>query len=124
MRIVKYGLLVLLCLVLLANVQANRADDKDKPKHDIKEIMDLAHKKGLAKKVVAEKASDDEKKELVLLYVDLGKNEPPKGNADSWKQKTEAVVKAVKDVEAGKAGSTKALEKAINCAGCHKTHKP
>jgi hypothetical protein len=113
-----------LVLGLFAFNFATRADD-DKPKHSIKEVMKLAHnpKTSLAKKVITGKASDEEKKELAELYSDLAKNTPMKGSPESWKEKTEAVVKAVKDVEAGKPGSPAELQKAINCANCHKAHK-
>jgi hypothetical protein len=120
MRTAKYFSGTALLVGLLACISRG---EENKPKHDIKEIMTLAHKKGLAKKVIDGKASADEKKELVDLYADLGKNAPPKGDAESWKEKSTAVVKAAKDVEAGKPGAQAALKKAINCAGCHNAHK-
>jgi hypothetical protein len=124
MRTVKYCLAATLALGMLANVIATRADD-DKPKHTNKEIMKLAHsgKNSLASRVIAGSASDDEKKELVALYSDLGKNPPKKGTPEGWKEKTDAVVKAAKDVEAGKDGAGAALQKAINCKACHTVYK-
>lgn len=123
--VVRYYLPAIFALGLLVNTYVIRAedDDKDKPKHDIKEIMVLAHKKGLYKKVIEGKASDDEKKQLTVLYIELSQNHPSKGSDESWKEKTTAVVKASKDVEAGKEGATAALKKANNCASCHKAHK-
>jgi hypothetical protein len=125
MRTVKFSLMATLMLGMIANALASRADDGDKPKHTIKEVMKIAHnpKTSLAKKVISGSASDDEKKELVALYVDLGKNTPKKGTPEAWKDKTDAVVQAAKDVEAGKPGAAAALQKAINCANCHKEHK-
>jgi hypothetical protein len=123
MRTAKYFLTATLTLGLFANVFVIRADDGDKPKHTIKEIMDLAHKQGLFKKVMAGTASADEKKELADLYADLVKNTPKKGSPESWKEKTEAVAMAAKDVAAEKPDATAALKKANNCAGCHKAHK-
>jgi cytochrome c551/c552 len=48
------------------------------------------------------------------MYVALAASTPPKGDADSWKKKTTAIL------EAYKAGDTKALAKATNCGACHK----
>jgi hypothetical protein len=126
MRTVKYCLAATLAVGMLANVIATRAEDGDKPKHTIKEVMKAAHgggKNSLAAKVASGSASDEEKKELVELYGDLGKNTPKKGTPDGWKEKTDAVVKAAKDVEAGKEGAGAALQKAINCKGCHSVYK-
>lgn len=125
MRTVKYCLAATLALGLLANAFALRADD-DKPKHTIKEIMKAAHgggKNSLANKVASGNASEEEKKTLVQLYSDLAKNTPKKGSPEGWKEKTEAVVKAAKDVEAGKEGAATALKQAINCMACHKEYK-
>ncbi|MEX2176916.1 MAG: hypothetical protein WD872_21290, partial [Pirellulaceae bacterium] len=70
---------------------ATNAEDA-KPKHTIKDVMKLAHKGGLMKKVVEGKASDEEKTKLVELYVALAGNKPPKGDEAAWKEKTDAVV--------------------------------
>jgi|SRR5579883_6330 len=125
MRTVKYCLAATLALGLLANALALRAED-EKPKHTIKQIMKLAHgggKNSLASRVVMGNGTDADKKMLVELYSDLGKSTPKKGTPEGWKEKTDAVVKAAKDVEAGKAGAGAALKQAINCAGCHKEYK-
>ena len=45
-------------------------DTKDKAKHTIKEVMKIAHKDGLLKKVTKGEASKDEQKQLVELYKD------------------------------------------------------
>ena len=94
----------------------------DKDKVTIKVVMKKAHtaKKGedsLLKKVIAGTASDTEKKELVELYTALSKNEPPAGDADSWKTKTTALIAAAKS------GDAAALKKASDCAACHSEHK-
>jgi hypothetical protein len=116
---VAMALLVIACSALLA-VSA----DDDKPKYKIKEVMKIANKDGLHKKVVGGKASDDEKKQLLELYEALAKNKPPKGAEDSWKEKTEALVKAAKAVVEGTEGAAKELGTAANCGACHKEHKP
>jgi hypothetical protein len=115
--------LAALMLGLLACNSEPPPDGTDKPKHNIKEIMALAHKKGLMKKAILGTATAEEKKALVEFYIDLAKNEPTKGNAESWKEKTAALVKAARDVEAGKPGAGLALRKAVDCDTCHNAHK-
>jgi hypothetical protein len=123
MRTLKFFGIAVLSLGLLANLFATRADEADKPMHTIKEIMKIAHKQGLFKKVIDGNASDAEKKELADLYADLVKNTPQKGSPESWKEKTGAVAAASKDVVAGKPDSAVELKKANNCGACHKAHK-
>jgi hypothetical protein len=123
MRTVKYFLTATLALGLIASVYANRAEDTEQPKHTIKEIMNLANKKGLFKKVVDGKASEDEKKDLAALYADLGKNKPKKGSEDSWKEKTDALAAAAKAVAEDKPDALVALKKAGACKDCHSAHK-
>src|SRR5258708_2792387 len=115
----------MLTVGILAPVVASRAGEGDKPKHTNKEVMVLAHKgpQALFNKLMQGKATDEDKKDLADLYADLAKNTPKKGSADSWKEKTEAVAAAAKDVAAGKPDSAIALKKANNCAACHKMHK-
>lgn len=100
-----------------------RAAD-EKPKYTIKEVM-KEHKKGALKdKAVEGTATAEEKKKLVELYEEMGKNKPPKGDAASWKKLCDALVKAAKEVEEGKKEGVDNLKKAVNCAACHKDHKP
>jgi hypothetical protein len=99
------------------------AAEEEKPKHTTKQVMKLAHKGGLLKKVVDGKATDEEKKQLVELYTSLAGNKPPKGDAAAWKEKTDAVVAAAKDAAEGKEGAGALLTKATNCMGCHSAHK-
>ena len=122
------------CMVFLAAVVVLTgrlsADDKEKgkPKYNIEAIMVKAHKGGeesLRNKVLAGKASKKELEQLVELYVELGKNTPPKGSKESWKKKTDAVIAAVKKVKAdpeSKAALT-TLGNATKCAACHDEHR-
>jgi hypothetical protein len=70
------------------------------------------------------KASDDEKKTLLSLYEDLGKNKPPMGDEGAWKKKTDAIVKAAKAVSEGDKAAIKTLNTATNCKSCHDVFKP
>jgi cytochrome c556 len=112
-------------------------DKKNEKVPDIEKIMEDAHgKDGLRAKIAAaHKANklDDAKKpveEWVKLAGALGKNEPPKGEKDSWKKMTGTYEKSVKDLAAAvkgdKADGVKTAMAAIgrSCAGCHKAHKP
>jgi len=96
--------------------------DKHKVK-TTKEVMKLAHKDGLLKKVLGGKASVKEKQTLALLYVDLSKNKPKKGDANSWKKLTGALVQSSVAYAKGNDNAKAALSKASNCKGCHRKHK-
>ncbi len=121
MRTTKYFLLT--AVAALAGLGAYRAADADVK--DIETIMEKAHKgkPSLSKQVIDGKASKEQKEELLALYIDLGKNKPPKGSEAEWKKRTEAIVAAAKDVVADKPGATKVLAKAITCKACHEAHK-
>jgi len=98
------------------------ASGDDKPKFSIKEVMQMAHKDGLMKKVAGGKAPKEDKEKLVELYVSLSLDKPPKGDDKSWKDKTNDLVAAAKaaladDKDAGK------VQKAANCKACHEVHK-
>lgn len=98
----------------------------DKPKHSIKEVMKAVHKGDdpLCKKVAKGEGTKDDFKTLVECYTALPLNEPPKGDAKSWKEKSTALLDAAKDLEAGKAGALDQYKAAVNCKACHSAHKP
>jgi hypothetical protein len=97
----------------------------EKPKYSIKEVMKGAHSGDpkLCAKVATGKASKEEKEQLVAYYTALTGNKPPKGDAGSWKEKTEALVSAAKACLAGDADGPKKLGTAVNCKNCHSVHK-
>jgi hypothetical protein len=98
------------------------ADDGEKPKYTIKQVMKEAHKDGLFKKVVDGKGSDDDKSKLLELYEALEKNKPPKGTMKEWETRTQLIVAAAKQVVEG-TGAESMLKKAVNCVDCHMAHK-
>ena len=110
---------------------AFRAADKDQdaPKYTIKQVMSQAHRRpdksspSLSDRVLDGKASKDEQAKLLELYTALGANKPPKGEAEAWKDRANAVTTAIKDVMDGKGGSDVDLRKALNCKGCHTSHR-
>lgn len=97
--------------------------DKDKPKYTISEVMQKAMKGGLCGKVAKGTATEAEQKELAAYFVALHANTPPKGDAESWKAKTAALKTAAEGVLKGDKTAAVALQKAANCAACHKVHK-
>ena len=110
-------------VVLILALTASHAAEEAKAKHTIKEVMKQAHKDGLLKKVASGQGTKADAEKLVELYESLGINKPPKGDPESWKSKTGAILKAARDVVEDKPGAKAELEKATNCAECHKAHK-
>ena len=113
------GFLLVACF---ASVRVT-AQEEEKPKFTIKEVMKTAMKGGLAKKVAAGDASDEEKKQLHEMFVALAKHQPKKGEADSWKELSGALVKASQAAKDGDAEAGEMLKKATNCKACHDLHK-
>ena len=110
-------------VAMLMTISASAIADDSEPKHTIKECMKACFKGPLIKKVVGGNASDEEKTQLHEMMVSMTKNSPPKGEAESWKKKTEALVKAAKAVTDGKPKAAQMLKKAANCKACHSQHK-
>ena len=77
----------------------------------------------LLKKVATGKATAAEAKELHGYYEQLAKLKPAKGDQASWDTKTKALVDAAKAAVDGDANFKTKLQKATNCAACHKVHK-
>jgi hypothetical protein len=103
----------------------SRAQD-DKKETTIKEVMKIAMKGGLAKKVASGQASEEDKKKLAGLFAALHENKPPKGEQGSWDAKTKELVDAANDVLAAKASGAEKLKEltaAASCTSCHKAHK-
>ena len=96
----------------------------EKAKYTIKEVMKKANgKNGLLTKVTSGKASAEDKQKLAELYKSLALSTPPKGDAEDWKMRTVALVKAADLAATGDANAAKALKRLSNCMGCHKLHK-
>ncbi len=126
MRATKYFLASVMTMGLAAGLGVFGAADDAKPKYTIEEIMEKAHKppkKSLFFQVKNGTASAEQKKELLELYQELAKNKPPKGDLGDWKKRTNAIVKAAKNVVADKQGAVNELTKATSCAKCHQLHK-
>ena len=109
-------------MFLVLGVTATGEDEKHEKK-TIKQVMKLAHKDGLLKKVLSGDAEKADKDKLLDLYIDLFEGKPEKGEIGSWQEKAGAATLAAAKVSLGRPGALAELEKATACAGCHKVHK-
>lgn len=107
---------VVVTVVAGAWLAQSRAADDDKPKFTIKEVM-KNHKDKLHEKYQNGQATKEETEKLLEGYEALAKNKPPKGDAKAFKEKADALVKAVKDDDKD------AYKKAVNCMACHSAHR-
>ena len=136
------GVLVGVGLLLPAWGDAPK-DKGDKVKEkalSIEDIMEKAHgEDGLRTKVAkaarANKVADAKEpmEQWVKLAAELGKCEPPRGSAESWKKFTAIYAKQVQGVAAAvKSEKAQAVRDALismasganGCNGCHSAHKP
>jgi len=133
------GVLVGVGLLLPAWGDAPRdKGDKDKDKAlTVEDIMEKAHgEDGLRTKVAkaarADKLADAKEpmEQWVKLAGELGKCEPPRGSAASWKKQSADYVERVQKVsEAVKSEKAQAVRDALinvarGCNNCHVPHKP
>jgi cytochrome c553 len=123
MRTVVASICALLSVILLANAVNYQAAEGGDPKYTIKDVMRIAHKEGLLKKVYSGEGDKKDAEKLVELYVALSKNTPPAGEKDAWAKRTKAMVAAAKAAVKGDEKERAALKKAVNCAKCHGEHK-
>jgi len=81
-------------------------------------------KTSLVTKAVEGTASAAEVKKLQGMLKELAGLKPPRGEMDSWKSLTAALIKAGDSVAKHSKGAGPALKKAANCKACHGKHKP
>jgi len=113
-----------LMILGLACLSAEAADG-EKAKHSIEDVMKkgMNPKTGLMKKVTDGGASDADKVLLHEMFVALAAGKPHKGDAESWKAKTTALVVASKAVVDGDSDGMNKLKAAADCKACHSIHK-
>lgn len=128
MQIKTISLGAALVAALLAFAPATPAADHA---HDAatKEFMKKYHKapKGVdpvCKKAADGKATPAEIKALIAGYRAMTKAKPVKGDAASWKEKTERALAAAEALEKGAPDAGAKFKEAINCKACHSAHKP
>ena len=92
----------------------------------IEESMKKFHKGETApcKAVAGGTASASELDAILKSYQAIAKESPPKGTAASWKEKCDALIKAVTALKGGDKSAAAAYKKAVNCKACHDVHKP
>jgi hypothetical protein len=128
------GLALVTGAVLLLN--ASGADDKPP---SIKDIMNKAHKGGdsLIQAVGKDLKADTpdwedaakKSKELLELGSALGKNNPPKGEKDSWEKLTKLYADTAKELDDAvqkkdkDAALTAHKKLAGSCMNCHRAHR-
>ncbi len=121
------GLTSVGCTVAVGSIMslARAADEAAKPKHTIKEVMKIAHNKesGLLAKVLSGEGTDEQKKELLDVYVSLAEGKPGKGDLDSWHTLAGGAALAAAKVVVGREGALDELKTASNCKACHDIHK-
>ncbi len=89
----------------------------------VKEVMKLAHKDGLLKKIQGGSATDEEKKQLLDLYIDMLEGEPKKGEKADWQAAAGASVVSAAKVVLGREGALDELKKTTDCMACHSKFK-
>jgi hypothetical protein len=114
--------IALACLALVLGAWVVMAEEKADEELDLSTIMKKAHKEGLLKKVLSQKASQEDKDQLVEYYVAMSKLEPPEGDMASWKKLNDQILSAAKAVQGGR-GNLAQLNKVTNCKACHNVHK-
>lgn len=97
------------------------------PKYDFEEIMYKGHKgdASLLAKTLRKETTPEEVAKLIEYYEALATHAAPRGDAGSWKQKTEALLKASRAAkESASDESLAKLKEAANCKACHSVHQP
>ena len=83
------------CTLIVAAVQAQNTENAE-PKHAIKDVMKQAHTPGeaggksLLQRVTAGDASNEDKIQLLDLYISLVENDPPRGEKEAFQMKAGA----------------------------------
>jgi hypothetical protein len=128
------------CVLLTACAIQTLASNRDEPRSEqpgdakelgINQIMKRAHltpqnrgtRNNLDNKVIDNKATDDEKKELLDPYSSLRKQGPPKGESAEWDKRVGELVDSLKAVYAGEKGATERFIRARDCKSCHAAHR-
>ena len=95
----------------------------------ISDVMKKSHKAPqgtdpVCKKVSNGQATDAELAELLKGYQDMCGAKPPRGEVADWTKKCQALITAVKSLQAKDPGGVAAYKAAVNCKACHSEHKP
>ena len=120
----RIGVLMLMVIGLVTVQPAGAAPKAPaEPANTIKDVMKKAHKDGLLKKVTDNQATDEEKKQLLDLYIDMLEGTPKKGEKGDWVMAAGRSVVAASKVVVGREGAIDELKEATNCKACHDPFK-
>ncbi len=91
----------------------------------IKKVMKESFKPddALCKKVSGGTATEAELAQMLKICQDICAATPPKGDPAAWTSKCQALINAVKKIQAKDAMGVEAFKKAANCKACHTDHK-
>ena len=91
----------------------------------IKTAMKQYHKPddALCKKIAGGTASDADLALMLKTYQDMCAATPPKGDKGAWVAKCQALIGAVKKIQAKDSSGVAAFKTAVNCKACHSEHK-
>lgn len=78
----------------------------------------------VCKKVNNGQATEAELAELLKGYQTICGCTPPRGDKEDWVKRCQALVAAVKSIQAKDASGVAAYKTAVNCKACHSEHKP
>ena len=99
-------------------INNNRAEKKT-----VKEVMKIAHKDGLHKKILEGKGTDEDKRQLLDLYIDLVEGEPKKGDKAAFQMQAGAAMMSAAKLVLGREGAIDELKKTSDCKSCHDQFK-
>lgn len=76
------------------------------------------------KKITLGTASETELADVLKSYQAMCAEAPPKGDKADWVKKCQALIAAVKKIQAKDAAGVADYKTAVNCKACHNEHKP
>ena len=76
------------------------------------------------KKITEGTASESEVADVLKCYEAMCAEAPPKGDKAAWVKRCQALIAAVKKIQAKDASGVSDYKKAVNCKACHTAHKP
>ena len=91
----------------------------------IADAMKKYHKGDTAtcKKVSAGTATPQELADILKGYEGMAGAKPEKGTPASWKEKCDALIAAVKEIQSKNPKGVSDSKKAVNCKACHEVHR-
>ncbi|OYP38223.1 hypothetical protein CGZ80_03110 [Rhodopirellula sp. MGV] len=104
----------------LPELPAGEAEDGG---YTIAQVMQLAHDNKLYRRLFDQPADPEVIERMKLLYAELPKRQPPKGDPEQWQERSTALVEAVVAIEAGNEQGIAMLKRAANCSSCHGRHR-